>query len=39
MTFFLQDIGYTKIFMVEVQTLVSTLELKFGAITRTAPLK
>ncbi|XP_026204791.1 zona pellucida sperm-binding protein 4-like [Anabas testudineus] len=33
------DIGYTKIFMVEVQTLVSTLELKFGAITRTAPLK
>ncbi|KAM3596068.1 uncharacterized protein V6R79_007715 [Siganus canaliculatus] len=33
------EVGYTKIYMIEVQTIVQALNLKYGVITRTDPLR
>lgn len=35
----LQEVGETKIYLAEVQTIVQALNLKYGIITRTDPLR
>lgn len=35
----LQELGDTKIYLAEVQTIVQALNLKYGIITRTDPLR
>lgn len=37
--FYKQEVGGTRIYLAEVQTIVETLNLKYGAITRSDPLR
>lgn len=37
--FLLQEVGDTKVFLAQVQTVVEALNLKYGIITRSYPLR